>query len=148
MSKHNKNYKVKTSAISWLASHCDKKTGEPFLSYANEYAAEKFSILCEKMVQNYKLSRWDDYIELGHFNNSLVTLENPRQTLQKALKILGDDAVLTADIIIRNYSLPKAERKHNIARGKAKVKLRKALDKLADLFGIHKDYREKYEVYD
>ncbi len=141
--KTNNTIKKRRSTIDWLCYHTDKTTGEPFLTDANQSAAEKFSILCEKMMTNYRISRWDDYVDSGHLNEPLFT-DNARKILYKALKALGDDATLTADIVIKNYSLPMAEKKHKISRGKGKIVLRQALDRLVDLFslraGCHRFY--------
>ena len=136
------------STIDWLCYHYDKTTGEPFLSDANQYAAEKFSILCEKMIANYRLSNWQSYVDKGHINSEINLNGNARQALHKALKTLGDDAAFTADIVLKNYSLPMAEKKHKISRGKAKVKLRQVLDRLADSFGIKQMYRKDYAAFD
>lgn len=133
--KINNTIKKRTSTIDWLCYHTDRATGEPFLTDANQYAAEKFSILCEKMLQNYRMSRWDDYVDRGHLNEGLFA-NNARKILYKAIQTLGDDAIFTADIVIKNYSLPMAEKKHKMNRGKAKIVLRQALDRLADLFGL------------
>jgi hypothetical protein len=133
--KTNNATKKRRSTIGWLSYHTDKTTGEPFLTDANQSAAERFSILCEKMLHNYRMSQWEDYVDGGHLNEPIFA-DNARKILHKALKALGDDAALTADIVIKNYSLPMAEKKHKISRGKGKIVLRQALDRLADLFGL------------
>lgn len=137
--------KKRISTIDWLCYHYDRKTGEPFLTDAHQYVAEKFSILCEKMIANYRLSHWQDYVDNGHNKNEISLNGHARQILYKALKTLGDDATFTADIVLKNYSLVMAEKKYSLGRGNAKKKLRQALDRLVDMFGIHKNYRRDYE---
>ncbi len=143
--KTNNATKKRYSTIEWLCYHTDKTTGEPFLTDANQSAAERFSILCEKMLHNYRMSQWEDHVDSGHLNEPLFA-DNARKILYKAIKALGDDAALTADIVIKNYSLPMAEKKHKISRGKGKIVLRQALDRLVDLFGLragcHKFYSD------
>ncbi len=141
---NNSITKKRTSTVDWLYYHYDKNTGEPFLSDANHVAAEKFNILCEQMIKNYRMSYWGTYIDKGHNKNDMILTGNTRKILYNALQILGNDAALTADIVLKNYSLPMAEKKHKISRGKAKIVLRQALDRLADAFGLHAGYRKIY----
>lgn len=132
----NDTSRKKISTLDWLCYHFDKATGKPFLSYANQCAAEKFSILYEKLFSNYRLSSWQTYVDSGHTDNEFPLQENARRSLLKAIKVLGDDASFTADIILKSYTLPKVEKKYKMQRGKAKIRLREALDRLAENFGI------------
>ncbi|MFT6072675.1 MAG: hypothetical protein ACJARD_000889 [Alphaproteobacteria bacterium] len=129
----------KNSTIDWLCHHLNKATGKPFLTLENQNAADKFAGLCEKMIANYRLSRWDDYVDKGHLKTHTSLMGNVRKILHHSLETLGKDAELTADIVIKNFSLSAVEKKHKIGRGKAKIILKDALDRLVDLFLLSKN---------
>jgi|GEM_PF-6201663 len=85
------------------------------------------------------LCRFEDYVDAGHINKNIITVQKSRHLLKKALCLLGKDAALTADIVIRNITLRNAEFKYKIRRGKAKDILRKSLDNLGELFNTIKN---------
>lgn len=124
------------STVDWLSRHINKRTGKPYLSYVNQCAAEKFIVLCERLMGQYRLSNWQSFVDKGHFEEKTPCTGNVRKILIKALKELGKDAELTTDILLKNYPLTEAEQKYNLKRGRAKQILCEALDKLAEVFEL------------
>lgn len=133
-----KNYtpKRRISTIDWLSYHYDRNTKKPFLENIHQSVAQKFSILCEKMISNYRVSRWHEHTDNGHIKKEMPLQINARKALYDAIKTLDNDIGFVVDIVIRDYSLRKVEKKYKLHRGKAKIKLRHLLDKLAVTFGI------------